>query len=190
MCGEKSCAQLSSRAALGSPPHVRGKGGDGNDRGLHARITPACAGKSQCACTRARSARDHPRMCGEKQSNSRIRMIQKGSPPHVRGKVLSVNFFGGHFGITPACAGKRRFIRACNVVYRDHPRMCGEKPALILRITRPQGSPPHVRGKDGNSATRPSTLRITPACAGKSCVVTWFCYLVRDHPRMCGEKNT
>ena len=167
MCGEKRQDRLDYYVPQGSPPHVRGKGGDGNDRGLHARITPACAGKSQCACTRARSARDHPRMCGEKQSNSRIRMIQKGSPPHVRGKVLSVNFFGGHFGITPACAGKRRFIRACNVVYRDHPRMCGEKPALILRITRPQGSPPHVRGKEHMSSTASQRAGITPACAGK-----------------------
>ena len=112
MCGEKPKVMNLVLVRPGSPPHVRGKELRTAFKPCRLGITPACAGKSQCACTRARSARDHPRMCGEKQSNSRIRMIQKGSPPHVRGKVLSVNFFGGHFGITPACAGKSCSISA------------------------------------------------------------------------------
>ena len=112
MCGEKRQDRLDYYVPQGSPPHVRGKA-KGDELGLsQTRITPACAGKRAAHSFQAVPPWDHPRMCGEKQSNSRIRMIQKGSPPHVRGKVLSVNFFGGHFGITPACAGKSCSISA------------------------------------------------------------------------------
>ena len=107
MCGEKSCAQLSSRAALGSPPHVRGKGGDGNDRGLHARITPACAGKSLF--------------------DPMYQTHFRGSPPHVRGKAGQHRRAVHGRGITPACAGKSGVRKTVMLTGEDHPRMCGEK---------------------------------------------------------------
>ena len=66
MCGEKRQDRLDYYVPQGSPPHVRGKGGDGNDRGLHARITPACAGKRIAGRNLLCGQWDHPRMCGEK----------------------------------------------------------------------------------------------------------------------------
>ena len=33
----------------------------------------------------------------------------------------------GNKGITPACAGKREIIIGFDALYKDHPRMCGEK---------------------------------------------------------------
>ena len=50
--------------------------------------------------------------------------------------------------ITPACAGKRLVTHCRRHRDRDHPRMCGEKPALWLFCALLWGSPPHVRGKD------------------------------------------
>ena len=71
---------------------------------------------------------------------------------------------------------------------RDHPRVCGEKPALILRITVLQGSPPRVRGKGRNHRDSRVAMRITPACAGKSDRSAAQQRAGRDHPRVCGEK--
>ena len=69
--------------------------------------------------------------------------------------------------ITPACAGKRpgRLGGACRC--RDHPRMRGEKFRIIQTARNDLGSPPHARGKVGNSGVDPKQKGITPACAGK-----------------------
>ena len=170
MCGEKSCAQLSSRAALGSPPHVRGKGGDGNDRGLHARITPACAGKSSERQLFWRSLWDHPRMCGEKLQYFRLMLLLLGSPPHVRGKAAHDQIRVLVLGITPACAGKRTWPTWMPPAARDHPRMCGEKLLDASNCAWFWGSPPHVRGKVVKRNFPNFPARITPACAGKSTI--------------------
>ena len=66
MCGEKkNCLERGGEKA-GSPPHVRGKGGLGQNARFKARITPAYAGKRHSPCMRGTCPRDHPRVCGEK----------------------------------------------------------------------------------------------------------------------------
>ena len=45
MCGEKTESIPRNCASLGSPPHVRGKGGVTSPDSRLQRITPACAGK-------------------------------------------------------------------------------------------------------------------------------------------------
>ena len=89
MCGEKRQDRLDYYVPQGSPPHVRGKGGDGNDRGLHARITPACAGKSNLFVFRRIEPKDHPRVCGEKLYTPCVIAPNVGSPPRMRGKDVS-----------------------------------------------------------------------------------------------------
>ena len=91
-------------------------------------------------------------------------------------------------GITPACAGKRLIGIAAALIYRDHPRVCGEK--MVTRAIMPSslGSPPRVRGKDGDTCDNAIELRITPACAGKRFPDTMSALVSRDHPRVCGEK--
>ena len=111
-----------------------------------------------------------------------------GSPPHVRGKVLTIPVVVLHHGITPACAGKRTTAPVQRLHGWDHPRMCGEKfddngiPMLYV------GSPPHVRGKALCLGSLHKTDGITPACAGKSEWEACHTPRRRDHPRMCGEK--
>ena len=68
MCGEKSSLPGQIVLDLGSPPHVRGKGRIKRNRQKRVRITPACAGKSVQTHQCRPSARDHPRMCGEKNA--------------------------------------------------------------------------------------------------------------------------
>ena len=71
----------------GSPPHVRGKVYEQMLQQAGRGITPACAGKSEYDPSAVRMAKDHPRMCGEKQ--------------------LQERYGQDYQWITPACAGKR-----------------------------------------------------------------------------------
>lgn len=107
MCGEKAQRARGLNLILGSPPHVRGK----EDRRTHTHkthgITPACAGKSRIHRVCTDRHRDHPRMCGEKDFKSAHPSQQLGSPPRMRGKVLSYRAAPEYPGITPAYAGKR-----------------------------------------------------------------------------------
>ena len=72
---------------------------------------------------------------------------------------------------------------------RDHPRMRGEKWGDVWIVGTARGSPPHARGKVVIYASRIVATRITPACAGKSFSSFGRTSLIRDHPRMRGEKS-
>ena len=131
-------------------------------------ITPACAGKRGSGSPPRSCRRDHPRVCGEKHKLNSLDRPAEGSPPRMQGKaaVLAQRLPG--LGITPAYAGKS--CRACPAASGagDHPRVCGEKlfQSPLLRLLL--GSPPRMRGKELLAADDLQTLRITPACAGKS----------------------
>ena len=53
-------------AAVGSPPHMRGKATYEDTGKIVAGITPAYAGKSSVNGWPSFAIRDHPRICGEK----------------------------------------------------------------------------------------------------------------------------
>ena len=127
MCGEKAWVGESKNNETGSPPHVRGKGLSGKKLTGVGRITPACAGKSDTGVSGGVMGQDHPRMCGEKLLQLSVDHDSRGSPPHVRGKELSMTGKMGVLRITPACAGKRKNKRKSAVCSKDHPRTCGEK---------------------------------------------------------------
>ena len=91
-------------------------------------------------------------------------------------------------GITPACAGKSRSTNVLEWGFKDHPRVCGEKAILELRLKLSVGSPPRVRGKAMDSDPTVDMERITPACAGKSVESQQPERDFEDHPRVCGEK--
>ena len=69
----------------------------------------------------------------------------------------------------------------------DHPRGCGEnKEAQAIKVLR-TGSPPRMRGKQGEITEISRPYRITPADAGKTFNVVPSGQQERDHPRGCGE---
>ena len=70
-------------------------------------ITPAHAGKSRYAKRIYHESQDHPRTCGEKADAKTALEGKGGSPPHMRGKVMSDGLPSCYHGITPAHAGKR-----------------------------------------------------------------------------------
>ena len=151
-------------------------------------ITPAYAGKRDVTARSAGAAQDHPRVCGEKAEWFRANRYYEGSPPRMRGKVGLPPPFLSMRRITPAYAGKSPKFRNRLDVYKDHPRVCGEKTYRDSPTYPAAGSPPRMRGKASGPGVLSSLSGITPAYAGKSPVRELLLIVSRDHPRVCGEK--
>ena len=115
--------------------------------------------------------------------------VSYGSPPRARGEAALCGIQRTHPGITPACAGRRRYIICPVGTLEDHPRVCGEKFHSASLIADFWGSPPRVRGEGGHIGDLLGQDRITPACAGRSDGAIHFHGLCKDHPRVCGEKK-
>ena len=131
-------------------------------------ITPAYAGKRKGTFASIIPREDHPRLCGEKLIAISIFLCASGSPPPMRGKVVRYDEFAFYSGITPAYAGKSLSGLSVRLLYRDHPRLCGEKHSTLVIRSRRLGSPPPMRGKDEFDMDEVDDARITPAYAGKS----------------------
>ena len=110
------------------------------------------------------------------------------SPPRMRGKVIVRSRNAVQIGITPAYAGKRMLYARAVRRDRDHPRVCGEKVRRDAPAGGAVGSPPRMRGKAKELPPRQCYLGITPAYAGKSPAPVRLCWMLGDHPRVCGEK--
>ena len=126
---------------------------------------------------RKNDKQDHPRLCGEKKRQAETEVLQPGSPPPMRGKVLDLLEDLCAVGITPAYAGKSTVGYEESIAYRDHPRLCGEKKAYVSVVECTQGSPPPMRGKVPRLCRKWTHGGITPAYAGKStikiCLTLW-----------------
>ena len=190
MCGEKVAMVTTAVSTPGSPPHVRGKELRVETCFADNGITPACAGKSNLFVFRRIEPKDHPRVCGEKRISVVLSCTSVGSPPRMRGKANIGRSFLHVRGITPAYAGKRMETMTRRHAVGDHPRVCGEKISGTTLITTQQGSPPRMRGKAPSLRERLHWHRITPAYAGKSGISPGFLLSYRDHPRVCGEKES
>ena len=127
MCGEKRAEFVFSSALVGSPPHMRGKGGMSESSDELVRVTPAYAGK--------------------RASRTIKTCAWSGSPPHVRGKAQRKLHAITLKRITLACAGKSLTESCGSTGKKDHPRTCGEKAVLLMCSCHSRGSPPHMRGK-------------------------------------------
>ncbi len=108
----------------------------------------------------------------------------------MRGKGQQIQLALQAFGITPAYAGKSPRLCRSLPVQGDHPRLCGEKDHVERIFLVSRGSPPPMRGKARNGAVRIAHSGITPAYAGKSGAVIAIRICWRDHPRLCGEKDS
>ena len=167
MGGEKASALLYCIAALGSPPHGRGKVAGSKGKATCGGITPAWAGKRGQHRTARSAVEDHPRMGGEKPTSCAPCPGPSGSPPHGRGKVSTCCLLSPLDRITPAWAGKSSCRFILGQLARDHPRMGGEKGVRQVILSCVLGSPPHGRGKGSAICCALIYIRITPAWAGK-----------------------
>ena len=86
----------------------------------------------------------------------------------MRGKGVWAQRIDEVGGITPAHAGKSHAVKVHLHRDRDHPRPCGEKMPTSNNGIGNIGSPPPMRGKDGDKLPAVRLSGITPAHAGKS----------------------
>ena len=87
LCGEKLEQAHALASNRGSPPPMRGKGGEFVSYSVRTGITPAYAGKSRKPMHCRKPVQDHPRLCGEKENQDGKERGLLGSPPPMRGKV-------------------------------------------------------------------------------------------------------
>ena len=128
-------------------------------------------------------------MCGEQKYGRRVKWLNIGSPPRVRGTVRPQESDLAVLGITPACAGNSAEHRHLAAGERDHPRVCGEQRMSVLADMEKHGSPPRVRGTGYETYTHKYKTGITPACAGNRSTLRKTEGAGRDHPRVCGEQG-
>ena len=147
---------------------MRGKPRAFPHRRRRGRLIPARAGKTPAGCGRCGPGRAHPRMCGENEGHRRVHPAQRGSSPHVRGKLSGLGYDCQWSGLIPACAGKTMIVLIRTSPPGAHPRMCGENHRRHRAPAPRQGSSPHVRGKRDTSANMHYATRLIPACAGKT----------------------
>ena len=153
------------------------------------RITPAYAGKRSATTAMQQISWDHPRVCGEKETDERWHQTVTGSPPRMRGKACAPVLECQYRRITPAYAGKSGLVTPHVPERKDHPRVCGEKPDKYGIGSYLTGSPPRMRGKGILRVVLFATRRITPAYAGKRFIPYAWYGRRQDHPRVCGEKT-
>ena len=126
-------------------------------------------------------------MCGESTISRLAPASNRGSPPHVWGKLWLQGYFIPAERITPTCVGKALPWILPNVRTKDHPHMCGESLKVFAGETITAGSPPHVWGKLAVYCSSYAQVRITPTCVGKALRPYDVPEVPWDHPHMCGE---
>ncbi len=96
---------------------------------------------------------------------------------------------GDHKRITPAYTGKRYNLLLHWSRKEDHPRIHGEKICAMRVSSDFVGSPPHTRGKGTRDAVWFYVRGITPAYTGKRQFTIFNIPIIKDHPRIHGEKK-
>ena len=188
-CGENAIGHEGDQGIKGSPPRMRGKLNNESLGILLGRITPADAGKTSARLSRQTFRLDHPRGCGENTMSPFLYKAVSGSPPRMRGKLNCRVTSSTRIRITPADAGKTKLSLPVDIVYKDHPRGCGENEPCGSDNQRHAGSPPRMRGKRPSASTQIFRRGITPADAGKTRFQEAFFSAAWDHPRGCGENH-
>ena len=148
VCGEHRWSSRRHSTHPGSSPRMRGTLFDERFRADGGGIIPAYAGNTYNYKKIRTRRRDHPRVCGEHQS-------QIGA--HLR-----------TLGIIPAYAGNTLAVLRYHIRHWDHPRVCGEHPLLATPKHVRQGSSPRMRGTLGLSVSCRVLRGIIPAYAGNT----------------------
>ena len=126
VCGEHVSKTETQDAAGGSPPRMRGTLRSSFFPSFNYGITPAYAGNIEPGDSEIITEQDHPRVCGEHLSPIAATLLLPGSPPRMRGTLVSSASCSSPSGITPAYAGNILRAPISHVLLWDHPRVCGE----------------------------------------------------------------
>ena len=126
-------------------------------------------------------------MCGENLYTQRVTHYANGSSPRVRGKPVLTLRAVDQVRLIPACAGKTRDERPTARPTPAHPRVCGENSGQRDQLEAQRGSSPRVRGKLPFMWLGFWCVRLIPACAGKTVLISYCPRPDAAHPRVCGE---
>ena len=167
-CGTNVEMHASLGSHVGSSPRMRGK----LRQQLHVpelfRIIPAHAGQTVSIVPRSFASRF------------------AGSSPRMRGKLLHAGLQLAQHRIIPAHAGQTRLSVVTRIVWADHPRACGANLHTVTPRSNMPGSSPRMRGKPGRGRPIRARIRIIPAHAGQTSLLTVAVNPLPDHPRACG----
>ena len=150
-------------------------------------LIPARAGKTRPHHHTKVAWPPHPRACGENPILALTLKWGCGSSPRVRGKPGDFVAGRGWHGLIPARAGKTRSGPPPGSGRTAHPRVCGENEAVGDPLAALAGSSPRVRGKPPACAMTCRSIRLIPACAGKTPRPRRNQFCQQAHPRVCGE---
>ena len=78
---------------------------------------------------------DHPRVCGEHRVKAVVMSTKWGSSPRMRGTQVRGRSGILRHGIIPAYAGNTGAVLDSDFHRGDHPRVCGEHAASLMRLT-------------------------------------------------------
>ena len=173
----------------GSSPLTRGKHHDGRPPGLHRRLIPAHAGKTDVHVGSGWWHGAHPRSRGENSRSSLTSSPGRGSSPLTRGKRRIQGPRRTRRGLIPAHAGKTRAARVAGRRSWAHPRSRGENAANIDCVKAEDGSSPLTRGKRAGRAAGSTASGLIPAHAGKTRWTVRRGGCRRAHPRSRGENT-
>ena len=170
----------------GSSPRMRGKRAGHRLRPRPYLIIPAHAGQTTATRCPCESPADHPRACGANLTADDAHASTAGSSPRMRGKHLFDAFRVRGGRIIPAHAGQTRLSVVTRIVWADHPRACGANLHTVTPRSNMPGSSPRMRGKPGRGRPIRARIRIIPAHAGQTSLLTVAVNPLPDHPRACG----
>ena len=165
--GEHRDRVLLRRLGEGSSPHTRGALAGWQGCIARSRIIPAYAGSTPSGWLERILMSDHPRIRGE-HTPRRLDM-------HIRERII------------PAYAGSTGLCNLGPEAAPDHPRIRGEHPALGQWSRRETGSSPHTRGALRFRRMVLELVRIIPAYAGSTSLISLVMRICWDHPRIRGE---
>ena len=174
-------------SAMGSPPRSRGIHRHRHGVRHGPRLTPAFAGNTPLWRNPRYLTRAHPRVRGE-YIESKVDVIEtSGSPPRSRGIRPPHGHRRVRRRLTPAFAGNTCRGSARRRCTRAHPRVRGEYVNIARVNLQWHGSPPRSRGIQRLTQRALSRMRLTPAFAGNTTLLS--CDLLQSpaHPRVRGE---
>ena len=132
----------------------------------------------------------HPRMCRADATQFTARLLEIGSPPHVRGRRRFGGISRRRCRFTPACAGQTGTSTRRRQGTPVHPRMCGADTGRHWHYMARAGSPPHVRGRRKRSRAKWALRSVHPRMCGADGQLAKRPFACRFgvHPRMCGAE--
>ena len=155
---------------MGSSPRVWGQDVLESFSSNSVRIIPTRVGTSLYGSDDLISTEDHPHACGDKRSLSSLSTLVKGSSPRVWGQVTILVAYVVWKRIIPTRVGTSIIIAILNLIIRDHPHACGDKPEWHIKGDCIPGSSPRVWGQAFHRTLGYAKHRIIPTRVGTSIV--------------------